>query len=235
MTTSWAPPEQPERCDWREPARATDDAIRTLERTAAATATCTACALHLQRNKSVFGAGHANAALMFVGEGPGPDEGTRGEPFTGRSGELLNRIIRAMGARRENVFLTNIVSCQLDESRQLLKGHVEACRGHLEAQIDAVEPQVIVALGSSAWTWFHRKDKRKMADVRGTVHRWRNRLVVPTYHPAFLLRMPQFKGDVWRDMQTVTALLAGHNDAGGPIVEIDESAWLPAASRSLFD
>jgi len=74
-----------------------------------------------------------------------------------------------------------------------------------------------------------------MADVRGTVHRWRNRLVVPTYHPAFLLRMPQFKGDVWRDMQTVTALLAGHNDAGGPIVEIDESAWLPAASGSLFD
>ena len=138
--------------DWKQPPEAMEEALGSLKATHASAAACTACALHKNRSNPVFGVGLANAALMFVGEGPGPDEDKDGEPFTGRSGQLLDRIVAAMGAKRENVFLTNIVTCQLNDSRQLLKSYIEACRPHLEAQIAAVAPHVIVALGSSAWT-----------------------------------------------------------------------------------
>lgn len=193
---------------------AKDQAARAaLDEAAAATASCTACSLHENRTRCVFGTGHAAARLLWLGEAPGPEEDLRGEPFTGRSGELLTRIIEALGAERGDVFLANTVSCRLDDDRRLGKKQIEACRDRVEAQIAAVDPEVIVALGSTAWNWFRPDDKRKMADVRGTVYRWRTRLVVPTYHPAFLLRMPAFKRDVWEDVQRAKALLAESIDA----------------------
>ena len=169
---------------------------------------CTACDLHEHRTSCVFGIGHANADLMFVGEAPGPDEDEAGEPFTGRSGQLLDRIIAAIGADRGRVYLANAVQCRLDNDRHLTKKYIGACRGFLSRQIELVDPRIIVPLGSTAWRWFSPKDKRNMAEVRGTVYRWGDRILAPTYHPAFLLRSPEYKGDVWADMKRTARLLA---------------------------
>ena len=133
---------------------------------------------------------------MFVGEAPGPEEDCTGEPFTGRSGHLLDRIIEAMGHLRDDVFLTNVVLCRLDDDQFLERTQVEACRDHLESQIQAVDPRIIVPLGATAWQWFDVGDRRPMSEVRGHAYRWRTRTLAPTYHPAFLLRKPRFKRDV---------------------------------------
>ena len=154
----------------------------------------------------MFGEGDPHAELLFVGEAPGPDEDRTGRPFTGRSGALLDRIIEAIGKHREDVYLTNVVTCRLNDDRELTRQQIEACRDHLEAQIKAVDPEIIVPLGSTAWRWFQPGDRRPMHEVRGQVYRWRDRLLVPTYHPAFLLRKPDHKGDVWKDMRRVLAL-----------------------------
>ena len=106
------------------------------------------------------------------------------------------------------MWLTNAVNCRLDDARHLNLTQVEACRPHLQAQIDAVDPKVIVALGSVAWRWFQSSDKRKMADVRGHLYRWTKRWIVPTYHPAFLLRKPQHKRDVWDDVRIAARLVS---------------------------
>ena len=185
----------------------TETRRRVLETTAEAASKCTACSLHENRTKSVFGTGSPTAALMWVGEAPGPDEDRSGTPFTGRSGELLDRIIEAMGLKRTDVYLTNVVPCRLDDARRLTKTQIETCRHHLESQIAAVEPRVIIPLGSTAWRWFARGDKRKMAEIRGAIYRWEQRLLVPTYHPAFLLRKPEHKRDVWEDTKRVVQLL----------------------------
>ena len=185
-----------------------------------AAASCTACSLHRERTRCVFGTGKADATLMFVGEAPGPDEDRTGEPFTGRSGQLLTRIVEAMGFSRGNVFLTNVVTCRLDEGRHLNQQQVNACRDHLEAQIRIVSPTVIVALGSTAWQWFQPGEKRPIGEVRGTVYRWRRRLIVPTYHPAFLLRKPDHKRYVWLDMQRAKNLLAGTSEEPDRVVDI---------------
>ena len=213
------------------PAAPNPGQVEELERARIAAETCTACSLHHQRTHSVLGIGHANAEMMWVGEAPGPDEDIQGAPFTGRSGELLDRIVEALGARREEVFLGNTVSCRLDEARRLTREQTEACRHFLEAQIDAVGPRVIVALGATAWTWFKRGDKRPMAEVRGRVHRWRGIYLVPTYHPAFLLRMPQYKADVWADVQVAKALAEGGEREAAFIDETAEAD----TTDSLFD
>lgn len=180
---------------------------RMLDEAAAAAAACTRCTLHANRTRSVFGCGRANAELMWIGEAPGPEEDASGTPFDGKSGELLHRIVRAVGRQPEDVWLTNAVNCRLDEARHLNRTQVEACRPHLQAQIDAVDPRVIIALGSVAWRWFQKSDKRKMRDVRGHVYRWGERWIVPTYHPAFLMRKPQHKRDVWDDVRTAVRLI----------------------------
>jgi uracil-DNA glycosylase family 4 len=216
--------------------RETRESLSIVER---AVAGCTSCSLHENRTHSVFGAGHPSATLMFVGEAPGPDEDGMGEPFVGVSGRLLDKIIGAMGCDRTEVFLANTVSCRLDDGRQLNRTQIDACRGHLEAQIEIVQPQVIVPLGATAWSWFKHGDKRKMADIRGTVYRWRKIILIPTYHPAFLLRKPDFKGDVWADMQTVMTLLTSETrQREFEIEEIDErgrDAGGNLTEPSLFD
>lgn len=191
----------------REPDASAPDARASLTILRRVVGGCTACSLHRHRTNCVFGVGHANADLMFVGEAPGPDEDTAGEPFTGRSGQLLDRIIEAIGSERAQVFLTNVVACRLDDNRNLNKEQIEACRGHLEAQIGTIRPRVIVPLGSTAWRWFKRGDNRAMGEIRGKVYRWRDAVLVPTYHPAFLLRKAEFKRDVWGDVQIAAALV----------------------------
>ena len=174
--------------------------LDTIERIASG---CTKCSLHELRTNCVFGTGHSRADLMFVGEGAGPDEDLAGEAFVGKSGQLLDRIIKAMGADRPGVWLTNVVCCRLDNARHLSKAQVESCREFLEHQIQLVDPRVIVPLGATAWHWFRPSDKRKISEVRGRLYRWQGRLLAPTYHPAFLLRKPEHKSDVWLDMQDV--------------------------------
>ena len=126
------------------------DATRELAALKTDAGACTACELHHLRTRCVFGVGHANADLMLVGEGPGPDEDQAGEPFTGRSGRLLDRIVAAIGSDRSEVYLGNAVQCRLDDDRHLTKKQIEACRGFLSGQIEQVDPHVIVPLGSTA-------------------------------------------------------------------------------------
>ena len=180
--------------------------LQALEEAAAAASTCTRCTLHTNRTHSVFGCGSPHADLMWIGEAPGPEEDASGTPFDGKSGELLHRILRAVGRTPENVWMTNAVNCRLDEARRLNRTQIEACRPHLRAQIEAIDPRVIVPLGSVAWRWFQSHDKRKMSDVRGKVYRWDSRWIVPTYHPAFLLRKPEHKRDVWDDVRIAARL-----------------------------
>ena len=177
-----------------------------LEGIAATASTCTRCTLHTNRTHSVFGSGAASTDLMWIGEAPGPEEDASGTPFDGKSGQLLHRIVRAIGRTAADVWMTNVVNCRLDDARRLNKTQIEACRPHLRAQIDAVDPQVIIALGSVAWRWFQSGDKRKMSDVRGNLYRWETRWIVPTYHPAFLLRKPEYKRDVWNDVRIAARL-----------------------------
>ena len=128
---------------WRTPTEASAEAIATLRTTRAHAAACTSCSLHELRTNCVFGTGHANAELMWVGEAAGPEEDKTGEPFTGKSGELLDRINEAIGGTRRDTWLTNVVNCRLDEYRHLSKTQIDACREHLEAQISAVNPKVM--------------------------------------------------------------------------------------------
>ena len=202
-----------------------------LRDAAALAAACTSCSLHENRTQCVYGTGHPAARLMWVGEAPGADEDASGEPFTGRSGQLLTRIIAAIGLKREQVFLANVAQCRLDDDRNLTLTQVNACRPHLEAQIELIQPEVIVPLGSTAWRWFRPKDRRKMADIRGGVYRWRGILLTPTYHPAFLLRREEFKREVWQDVQQTRDLLNGAVP-DNPIELGDESV---SNSRTLFD
>ena len=211
----------------------TETRRRQLATTADAASTCTACSLHENRTKSVFGSGSPTAALMWVGEAPGPDEDRSGQAFTGRSGELLDRIIEAMKLARDDVYLTNVVTCRLDDARRLTKTQIDACRHHLEAQIATVQPKVIIPLGSTAWGWFAKGDKRKMAEIRGAIYRWREQLLVPTYHPAFLLRKPEHKREVWEDTKRVIRLLDPRFPEPAGVIQLHEKAAEPDEPEPL--
>ena len=161
---------------------------------------CTRCALHKGRNKLVFAAGDPNARLMFVGEGPGADEDAQGLPFVGRAGQLLNNMIAAMGLKREEVYIANIVKCRPPGNRTPEPEEANTCTPFLFRQIDVVRPQVLVALGATAATYLlgHRQP---LAGLRGRVHAFRGTQLIVTYHPAFLLRDPRQKKEAWADLQ----------------------------------
>ena len=198
-------------------------------------AACTLCDLHRNRTNGVFGTGDPQARLAFIGEGPGPSEDAAGEPFTGRSGKLLDRILTAMGVGRAHAFLTNVVCCRLDDPRTLERASIEACRPLLEAQLQIVAPEVIVPLGMSAWRWFEAAERRPMSEVRGHLYRWRGTVLAPTYHPAFLLRDASKKSAVWDDMQRVMRVLSGEEDITG-IKPVAKGPWNDSSSqRGLFD
>jgi DNA polymerase len=170
---------------------------------------CTRCPLHaMGRTQVVFGVGNPSARLMFVGEAPGADEDLQGEPFVGRAGQLLTKIIEAMGFSRADVYIANVIKCRPPGNRNPEPLEVETCQPFLFRQIDTIRPRAIVALGTFAAHALLGTDV-PISRLRGHVHDFRNgSKLVPTFHPAFLLRSPERKRDVWEDMKKVRALLA---------------------------
>lgn len=167
---------------------------------------CTRCRLHKGRTNLVFGVGNVNADLMFVGEGPGADEDAKGEPFVGRAGQLLNNMISAMGIKREDVYIANVVKCRPPSNRTPEKDECDVCSPFLMRQVDVIKPKVIVALGAvAAKNLLAVNDS--MANLRGRWYDFRNSKLLVTYHPAYLLRDPRQKKEAWKDLQMVMKYL----------------------------
>ena len=170
---------------------------------------CTRCVLHtLGRRQVVFGVGNPRAELMFVGEAPGADEDIQGEPFVGRAGQLLTKIIESIGFQRSDVYIANVVKCRPPGNRNPEPQEVATCQPFLFRQIDTIRPRVVVALGTFAAHTLLGSDA-PISRLRGRVHSFRGGIkLIPTFHPAFLLRSPDRKREVWEDMKQVRALLA---------------------------
>jgi uracil-DNA glycosylase len=167
---------------------------------------CTRCKLHKGRTNVVFGVGNAEARLMFVGEGPGADEDVQGEPFVGRAGQQLTKIINAMGFEREDVYIANVVKCRPPGNRNPEPDEIEQCEPFLMRQIDVLEPAIVVALGKFAAQTLLRTSE-PITKLRGRFHRIGGIQVMPTFHPSYLLRNPAAKREVWEDMKMVMAAL----------------------------
>ncbi len=163
---------------------------------------CTRCKLAAGRTKLVFGVGNPRAELAFVGEGPGADEDREGEPFVGKAGQLLTRMIEAMGYRRGDVYIANVVKCRPPGNRNPEPDEIEACEPFLRAQIAAVEPKVIVALGKFAAQTLLR-ETTPISRLRGRWFEYGGVRLMPTFHPAYLLRSPEEKKKAWDDLQLV--------------------------------
>lgn len=161
---------------------------------------CTRCALHTGRHKIVFGDGDVAARLMFVGEGPGADEDKQGLPFVGRAGQLLNNMIAAMGLKREEVYIANVVKCRPPGNRTPEPNEAHTCSPFLFRQIEVVQPDVLVALGATAATYLLGQ-RQPLAGLRGRLHSFRGSKLIVTYHPAYLLRDPRQKKEAWADLQ----------------------------------
>jgi uracil-DNA glycosylase len=181
----------------------------TLERIREDLGECTRCRLHEQRNKIVFGAGNSRAELVFVGEGPGHDEDVQGLPFVGRAGKLLTQMIEAMGLTRDQVYICNVVKCRPPENRKPEDDEVATCSPYLYRQLDVIAPKAIVCLGGTAAQAL-LKTKDSISRFRGTWFDFRNTKLLATYHPAYLLRNPAAKSEVWKDLQKVMAHLGLH-------------------------
>jgi uracil-DNA glycosylase family 4 len=168
---------------------------------------CTRCKLHqLGRRQIVFGVGNPEADLMFVGEAPGRDEDQQGIPFVGRAGQLLTKIIEAIGLKREDVYIANVIKCRPPENRNPEPDEVNTCEPFLFQQIDTIKPRVIVALGTFAARALLRT-LDPISRLRGRVYEYRGAKLIPTFHPAYLLRNPSSKREVWEDMKLVRSLL----------------------------
>ena len=168
---------------------------------------CTRCKLHAQgRRQIVFGVGNPDADLMFVGEAPGADEDIQGIPFVGRAGQLLTKIIEAIGLKREDVYIANVIKCRPPGNRNPEPDEVDTCEPFLFRQIDIIHPTVIVALGTFAARALLRT-LDPISRLRGRVYEYRGAKLIPTFHPAYLLRNPASKRDVWEDMKVVRRLL----------------------------
>jgi uracil-DNA glycosylase len=178
-----------------------------LEAVRAEIGDCTRCPLaYAGRHTIVFADGDPNATLMFVGEGPGADEDAQGLPFVGKAGQLLNNMITAMGLKREEVYIANIVKCRPPANRTPEFAEASTCSQFLLKQIDIVRPKVIVALGATAATYLLGV-RQSLSSLRGRWHATRGAKLAVTYHPAFLLRDPRQKGEAWKDLQMVMAEL----------------------------
>jgi uracil-DNA glycosylase len=189
---------------------------------------CTRCVLHKQgRKQIVFGVGDPKAELMFVGEGPGADEDTQGEPFVGRAGQLLNNMIKAMGLQREQVYIANIVKCRPPGNRTPEREECETCSPFLMRQIAVVKPKIIVALGAVAAKTLLAMNASMMqlrgrfydfrpAGIKSNDPNWDGCKLAVTYHPAFLLRDPRQKGEAWKDLQMVMKELGLRPPAPAP-------------------
>jgi uracil-DNA glycosylase family 4 len=169
---------------------------------------CTRCKLHtLGRTQVVYGVGNPEADLMFVGEAPGADEDQQGIPFVGRAGQLLTKIIEAINLRREDVYIANIIKCRPPQNRNPEADEVASCEPFLFRQVDVIKPKVVVALGKYAAQTLLRTET-PISRLRGQVFDYRGAKLIPTFHPAYLLRNPSSKREVWEDMKLVKRLLA---------------------------
>ena len=184
-----------------DPAPSSTNAAQ-LAQLAASVTDCQACRLHESRRQVVFGTGNPAADLVFVGEAPGHDEDVQGEPFVGPAGQLLTRIIQAIGLTRQDVYILNVIKCRPPQNRNPLPDEVAACRPIIEKQLACLRPRVICALGNFAAQALLRTDER-ISRLRGRFHLMGDILVRPTFHPAYLLRNPQDKRKVWEDMQDI--------------------------------
>ena len=167
---------------------------------------CTRCPLHRTRKTIVFGEGSAKARLVFVGEAPGEEEDNQGRPFVGRAGQLLTKIIGAMGLKREDVYICNILKCRPPGNRNPKDDEIAACEPFLVKQLEALNPEVICALGTFAARTLLRTDV-PISAMRGRFHDYHGRRLMPTYHPAYLLRNPDAKKLVWEDVQKIMKIL----------------------------
>jgi DNA polymerase len=218
-TVPKAPESEPVRAQMKTPAKTEkrEDVIRveqqfdifdasakrmTLEEIRAEIGDCTRCKLSEGRTNIVFGEGNPKARLVFVGEGPGRDEDLQGRPFVGRAGQLLNKIIEAMGLKREDVYICNVVKCRPPDNRTPEPDEMATCEQFLFKQIRSIEPEVIVCLGSTA-AQSVLKSKLSLGSLRGKFHQYGRAKLMVTYHPAALLRNPNFKKPLWEDMQIV--------------------------------
>lgn len=161
---------------------------------------CQRCRLHASRTRIVFGTGNPHAELVFIGEAPGREEDLQGEPFVGQAGQLLTRIIEAIGLSRQEVYITNVIKCRPPENRNPALEEIAACEPFLIKQLAAIRPRLICALGTFAAQTL-LKTEAKISALRGRFHVYQGIPLMPTYHPAFLLRNPQKKRDVWEDMK----------------------------------
>jgi DNA polymerase len=167
---------------------------------------CQRCKLAPLRTKLVFGVGNPNAHLVFVGEAPGADEDAQGEPFVGKAGQLLTKMIEAMGYAREDVYICNILKCRPPGNRNPEPDEIEKCEPFLKAQLAALRPRVIVALGKFAAQCLLRDDT-PISRLRGTFRSYEGIQLMPTFHPAYLLRDPSKKKEAWADLKAVNAAL----------------------------
>jgi len=163
---------------------------------------CRRCKLHSTRTNIVFGAGNPRALLVFVGEGPGRDEDLQGKPFVGLAGQLLTKIIQSIQLTREEVYIANIIKCRPPGNRNPEPDEIRACEPFLIKQLQAIRPKLICALGTFAAQTLLKTEER-ISLLRGRFHPYQGIPVMPTYHPAYLLRNPQFKRDVWEDMKKI--------------------------------
>ncbi len=172
---------------------------------------CRKCQLGSLRTNAVFGEGNNKTDLMFIGEGPGFDEDRTGRPFVGKAGELLTKIINAMGLSREDVFIANIIKCRPPGNRDPLPDEIESCRPFIDKQIELIKPKVICTLGRySSQTLLNTS--MGITKLRGQFVDYNGIKVMPTYHPAFLLRNPSAKKEVWQDMQAIMDYLKENSD-----------------------
>jgi uracil-DNA glycosylase family 4 len=164
---------------------------------------CRRCKLHRTRRTLVFGEGNEKAKLMFVGEGPGYDEDVQGRPFVGKAGQLLTKIIQSIHLQREEVYITNIIKCRPPQNRNPEPDEIECCHPFLLKQISAIQPQIICALGTFAAQTLLKTDA-KITALRGKFYNLGGIKLLPTYHPAYLLRNPERKREVWEDMKKIS-------------------------------
>ena len=178
---------------------------------------CRRCKLSQKRTHIVFGEGNADARLMFIGEAPGREEDIQARPFVGEAGMLLTRLIEKMGLKRENVYIANIVKCRPPLNRDPERDEIEQCRGFLERQIDIISPDIIMSLGRIAASTLMGNEKLKITAIRGKIFDYRGIPLVPTFHPAYLMRNPKDKWLTWNDAQKVLERLERdtQNQEGG--------------------
>jgi len=189
-----------------------DQPAESLDEVRAGMDDCCCCGLGATRSKLVFGTGNPNARLVLVGEAPGREEDIKGEPFVGEAGRLLDRILLAMGLQRGDVYICNVLKCRPPNNRDPLPEEVATCEQFLIRQIAAIRPQVIIGLGRFAVHCL-LKNKTPISRIRGEWQSYQGIPLMPTYHPAYLLRNPEGKRDVWQDMKEVLRLLNASDSA----------------------